>query len=323
MVPRLSIVIPTRNRVEMLGLTLQSHLAQQHTSECEWIVVDNGSTDSTQELLSRIASQMRMRVLCVEKAGKSRCLNAAIQVAQGQIIAFTDDDVRVPANWASDLLRASCVYPTATVFCGPIIPVFPPEAPPWLQKHHFAGAAFARFMPILQEGVWESSDVPLGPNFAVRADRISGMRFRVDLGPSENSSLLHEDTEFLDRLRDRGEKFIYIPTAAVWHLIRSELVDVHLLYERAFNMGRSVIVADRRIVLLPREWADSTAESARFTLGSLVNFYLGQCLQLDCYGLGYDQLFGEIAALNWSGDLDLLSQSARRWIAADPGPLRP
>lgn len=97
-----SIIICTRNRAESLRQTLGSVLNVYVPNElvAELIIVDNGSTDETEEVIGEVStSKLAVQHVYVESPGQSIALNHAISQANGQILLFTDDDVRVPRMW--------------------------------------------------------------------------------------------------------------------------------------------------------------------------------------------------------------------------------
>lgn len=99
--PRLSVVIPTRNRRELLAKTLDS-LAQLKLSagEMEVIVVDDGSTDKTAEALAGRRDPFPLKVLRHEHSqGPAAARNHGAQAAQGEILGFLDSDVTVDPGW--------------------------------------------------------------------------------------------------------------------------------------------------------------------------------------------------------------------------------
>lgn len=92
--PVFSIVIPTRNRAEILVQAL-SHLETLSfpRSKFEVIVVNDGSTDQTKEFLEKLQVGYRLRVFHRDGRGTSATRNFAIQEAQGTHVLFIDDDV--------------------------------------------------------------------------------------------------------------------------------------------------------------------------------------------------------------------------------------
>jgi glycosyltransferase involved in cell wall biosynthesis len=134
---RVSVVVPTRNRSALLAMTLRSVLRQQDV-ELEVIVIDEGSTDDTAAMLSRLGDA-RVRVLRHEVPhGVSTARNRGVAVAVGEWLGFVDDDDLWAPDKLAQQLRAAAsagrdwVY-TGTVNIshdGDIIygrPTFPPE----------------------------------------------------------------------------------------------------------------------------------------------------------------------------------------------------
>ena len=316
----LAVIIATRNRARALESVLENLAAQQTCWPWQAVVVDNGSSDDTPIVLQRFQSRFPLRVLSEPHAGKSRALNAALGITSAWLTAFTDDDVILTPHWVDQLVNAARAYPEADVFCGPIHPRFPVGTPAWLRNHPFSTAAFARFEPPLPEGILPAPELPFGPNFAVRSDRAAGMRFRLDLGPSELGSFMCEDTEFVHRFRLQNRKFIFVPAADVTHVIRSELVSVPCLLDRAFNFGRSFILAHRNTLLLSRNRAPAVPEAKQFELGAMLNLYLGQLCQcsLDGERRLFDSLKAIIKALPWNGDQRFVGSRASEWICSNP-----
>lgn len=316
--PEITVIIPTRNRAEVLKETLNSFVSQDTNANWELLLVDNGCIDDTRQVAASFTSRLPLKTLFEVIPGKSRALNRALGVASGRLIAFTDDDVRVSPSWLSELLRAADVYLDGVVFCGPIIPVFPPATPLWLREHGFANAAFANFAPAAAEGILLPPTTPYGPNFAVRADHCLEMQFRLDLGPSINGSFMCEDTEFIERFRQFGVPFIYLPSAAVYHQIRCELISFASLYERAFYLGRSRLIAGMQLLDLKTFEFSPIPEIFQFERSVISNLYLGQLCQSENFkDSEQSQIVRKsIEGIGWHIDPSFLGKSARDWLSA-------
>lgn len=90
MSPRFSIIIPTYNRAGSVCATLQSCFAQS-LSDLEVLVVDDGSTDDTREVLAAI-DDTRLVILHQANAGPAAARNHGMRMARGRHIAFLDSD---------------------------------------------------------------------------------------------------------------------------------------------------------------------------------------------------------------------------------------
>jgi hypothetical protein len=87
--PALTVVIPTYNRADLLGEAIDSVLAQEWP-ELELLVVDDGSTDETPEVLAGYGD--RVRVIRQENAGESAARNTGIHAATHELVALLDSD---------------------------------------------------------------------------------------------------------------------------------------------------------------------------------------------------------------------------------------
>jgi glycosyltransferase involved in cell wall biosynthesis len=98
-----SVVLPTYNRAATLARAVGSVLSQSHPA-LELIIVDDGSTDHTSQVLAEIDDR---RVRCLRlpaRAGAAAARNAGIAVSSGAVIAFQDsDDEWVPSKLACQL----------------------------------------------------------------------------------------------------------------------------------------------------------------------------------------------------------------------------
>ena len=102
---RISVIIPTYNRRHVLERTLPGVLAQDFPpQDYEVIVVMDGSTDGTAELLRGLKPECSLRVLESQHRGAGAARNVGIQAAVGELVLFLDDDLIAPPN----LLRQHC-----------------------------------------------------------------------------------------------------------------------------------------------------------------------------------------------------------------------
>jgi len=91
--PKISVIIPTYNRAHLIGRAIKSVLNQTY-QDFEVIVVDDGSTDNTQEIIKKFQEQDKgVRNIRHEKNnGSAAARNSGIKAAKGEYIAFQDSD---------------------------------------------------------------------------------------------------------------------------------------------------------------------------------------------------------------------------------------
>jgi glycosyltransferase involved in cell wall biosynthesis len=108
MTPGVSIIIPTRNRAAILARCLAALPDGAHGLESpEVIVVDDCSNDDTSKAVDEFSNTTSWQVRYLRQdhpLGANAARNAALQVAQGELIVFIDDDVLVTEDWLRKLL---------------------------------------------------------------------------------------------------------------------------------------------------------------------------------------------------------------------------
>lgn len=99
----ISIVVPAYNAAGVIGKCIDSVLLQTY-SDFELLIIDDGSTDETAEIVAAKAAQdARIHLIRQENAGVSSARNTGIAAASGELLCFIDSDDTVSANYLETL----------------------------------------------------------------------------------------------------------------------------------------------------------------------------------------------------------------------------
>lgn len=128
MTVRVSVIIPTRNRLDLLDQALRA-LDRQRFTDFEVVVVDDGSDPPVAERFTgRTVAGRRLRVLRREGAGAMRARLHGIVASTGEILAFTDSDCEAQPGWLdAALLRIDDGADLVSGRTRPFRPVAPLE----------------------------------------------------------------------------------------------------------------------------------------------------------------------------------------------------
>jgi glycosyltransferase involved in cell wall biosynthesis len=220
----ISVVIATYNRATLLAECLQCLSRQNFKPGDEVIVVDNGSSDDTPRVIADAQDlfAVPLRHLVEKKAGKSNAIATALEVATGDVIAFTDDDVDVDRDWA-DAIRSVMSDPGIALAGGPVTPRWQSTPPQWLRA---AVATYGRLAAPLGLLNYGSESFPLGPrtvlgaNLVVRAEVVRKLGgYASHLGKLRGTLLSGEDHELCMRVQNAGFRAIYWPELHVTHWV--------------------------------------------------------------------------------------------------------
>jgi glycosyltransferase involved in cell wall biosynthesis len=97
-----SIIIPTYNGAKRIGKCLEALTQQEYQGEFEIIVVDDGSTDETEEVVQQYS---QIRLIQQPNAGPAAARNQGARVANGDILLLTDDDCVPMPDWISQMVQ--------------------------------------------------------------------------------------------------------------------------------------------------------------------------------------------------------------------------
>ena len=113
--PLVSVVIPTRNRKELLLRALKSVFAQTYT-RLQIVVVDDASTDGTEAMVTALGDDRLVYLRHLTSQGGSAARNTGIRAATGAVIGFLDDDDEWEADKVFEQLKVLRNY--SAVICA-------------------------------------------------------------------------------------------------------------------------------------------------------------------------------------------------------------
>ena len=250
--------------------SLQDAVVPDHLL-CEFIVVDNNSHDDTRLVFKEAEKHYKSKIRYVfeDKRGISYARNRGIREAKGEIIAFTDDDVIVDKHWIQRIDLAFKEHDDAACVGGRILPIFEIPRPKWLKSKLYM------FLGMLDHGDSPAYlDVPdiWGANFAVKSEMFKkyGL-FDSKLGRRPGKLYSGEETEFLWRLKNGGEKLLYYPLSIIYHHVPADRMSKSYLRKWLFDQGEleATLVGDAKYSKIMRVSSFTIGQLARQLVVSL------------------------------------------------------
>jgi glycosyltransferase involved in cell wall biosynthesis len=313
----LTVLMSTRNRSRILRDVLESYQQiQQPLSGWKLVVVDNGSTDETAEVLSFFKGHLPLHSVSEPRVGKNYALNTGLEFVEGDLLVLTDDDAFPRHDWLMQLRKAADTQLSYSMFGGLVVPRWQVLPPPWIQWVDI-NSSFGINSPSLEEGWMPPSLLMevIGPNMAIRSNIFqSGTRFDTSIGPNGSSYAMGSETELVLRLTRQGHRAWHVHGAVVEHLVREEQLKKRWILQRAIRFGRGMhrLVPNKKLWIgiprhlfrdLPKEgllmaaaWVTLRRE-ALFRSHWRFNFLRGQAIEARIlfrqHRRGSDQLLGK------------------------------
>lgn len=150
---KITVFTPTYNRAYIID-TLYRSLQRQTFSDFEWLVVDDGSTDGTEELFAQWSKEdnpFQIHYFKQENGGKCRAINRALGLARGELFFTVDSDDYLTDDALEKVIRWEAVLPKDQKYCAIAgnLGTTPDSTPNKLfAGEYFDGSAFDRYEAI-------------------------------------------------------------------------------------------------------------------------------------------------------------------------------
>jgi glycosyltransferase involved in cell wall biosynthesis len=224
--PTLSVVVPVYNGAETISMCLESLLNQTYPAEkYEIIVVENGSTDGTGQVVKRYP----VRLFQSKERGPASARNLGVAESRADIIAFTDADCVADPNWLSELVRPYA-DPEVGGVCGAILAY---EHPDRTLVELFSD----KHSPLVN---YISGEHEFFPHLYTANASYRHCLLR-DIGGFNPRLLTAEDVDLAWRLQlEKKIKVCYVPEAIIYHRHRTTGTDLARLY-RHYGLGEIML----------------------------------------------------------------------------------
>lgn len=238
----ITVIIATRNRAESLRQTLSClATADKGGLRCEVVIIDNGSTDHTCEVVRAACSpELPVRCLAEPKLGKGQALNRALDADPlGDVVVVLDDDMSPHTDWFTGIKAICDRWPKMDFFTGKSYVIWPAEhyIPAWCLHPGLQLWAFSVYAPetdrAVTSGRWFSG------NFFWFRSRVLTNGRRFETGENCRDPHFVSDPQFMLNLAEDGFHGLMAPDAVCGHRIQPDLLMPSMLRLRAERCGRA------------------------------------------------------------------------------------
>lgn len=268
---RIDVILRTYNRADLLPPAVASFFTADHAGvDARLLVVDNGSSDGTADLIAALARDYGERLLPLHepRPGGQHALNCGIARADAAVLAFYDDDEVIEREWLQ-VIRREMANPATDYIGGPMLPFDGVVLPDWLP------GGYGGVLGIIDNGPERfayghgSSAMLVQGNSAIRSDVFA------EVGPYPDDLPTAEDRWLFQWLMARGKRGYYCPDLRIRHTMQPHRMTRSYFRSWARREGRDQRVCERHAgdpSVLGRPWYwRSLAESTLRLAGGVIS----------------------------------------------------
>lgn len=253
---RASVVIPTRDRANVLAACLESLTRQTLPADAfEVIVVNNGSRDATPDVAASYSTRLNLRCIDVAEPGLHVGRHAGCRAANSDVLMYADDDIEAGSTWVEAVVKAFS-DPNVGLVGGNNFPKFEADVPDWLSLLWSRPVSRGRALGYLSVLDFGTGQFPVDPryvwgcNFSVRRQALEEVGgFHPDSLPRELLMMRGDgETHVARSVCHRGWTAWFDSAASVHHRVPAARMTCGYFEQRAFAQGVSdsyVAVRDR------------------------------------------------------------------------------
>ncbi|NJN02230.1 MAG: glycosyltransferase [Leptolyngbyaceae cyanobacterium RM1_1_2] len=223
MKPVFSIIVPTYNRPKQIVTCLQTLMQLDYPRDrFEVIVVDDGSDVPLTDIVKPFQESLNLVFIRQANAGPAAARNHAAQKAQGQYLAFTDDDCQPATDWLKAL--AACFEQKPVCIVGGRTVNALSDNPFSMTSQNIISMGYDHYNAVRDQARFFASNNMVVPRQEFLA-----------IGSFDESFTTSEDRELCDRWIHHGYTMTYAPEVVIYH---AHPMTLRSFWKQHFNYGR-------------------------------------------------------------------------------------
>lgn len=235
----ISLIICTKDRSDYIKTVLECATSQTLSKELyEILVIDQSDDNQTKNIAEEFE---RVSYYKIAPEGLSNSRNKSIDLSNGKILVYVDDDVEFEQDYLDNILVFFNNSPLQPDFCGGKTHLkLLTEKPEWIKEQFLGILAYSDYgnEPKIYDN--HPKHVPYGCNMAVKRDAlIKAGGFPAEIYYINNCLTENEDVLLANKLRSLGGHVVYNPDMLVYHRIPASRLTYTYYKERYLSQGES------------------------------------------------------------------------------------
>lgn len=236
----ISCLIPTISSPDIVWRLIEC-LSHQQADQLviEYIIIDNSKTGDIFKAIDNTRTNGLISVLREQIPGKSNALNRGLSAASGNLVVFTDDDIKPDKSWLKNLHRASHQWPEIDIFGG-CVKISQSMIPRWiLESRNLQELLITQHDLGPETFLYPPGRYPVGPNMAIRRKCIAAINtpWPTNLGPGTDLPVGDERGFIQNIFNKTVPECLYVGSAHVTHMVDPQNLRLYKLFKRSWIGG--------------------------------------------------------------------------------------